>query len=98
MLPLFWAVILPPTKNRPQGIASSRSVFFYGYTASFGKEAQREILCQFKVSKAGEYCMHFPFLELQKWHKRSAEIRRRNCAVLPYDYFTGAEERRVTSW
>ena len=28
--------------------------------------------------------MYFPFLELQKWHKRSAEIRRRNCAVLPY--------------
>ena len=28
--------------------------------------------------------MYFPFLELQKWRKRSAEIRRRNCAVLPY--------------
>ena len=28
--------------------------------------------------------MYFPFLKLQKWHKRSAEIRRRNCAVLPY--------------
>ena len=27
--------------------------------------------------------MYFPFLELQKWCKRSAEIRRRNCAVLP---------------
>ena len=27
--------------------------------------------------------MYFPFLELQKWRKRSAEIRRRNCAVLP---------------
>ena len=27
--------------------------------------------------------MYFPFLKLQKWCKRSAEIRRRNCAVLP---------------
>ena len=27
--------------------------------------------------------MYFPFLELQKWRKRFAEIRRRNCAVLP---------------
>ena len=27
--------------------------------------------------------MYFPFLELQNWRKRSAEIRRRNCAVLP---------------
>ena len=27
--------------------------------------------------------MYFPFLELRKWCKRSAEIRRRNCAVLP---------------
>ena len=28
--------------------------------------------------------MYFPFLELQNWCKRTAEIRRRNCAVLPY--------------
>ena len=27
--------------------------------------------------------MYFPFLELQKWRKKSGEIRRRNCAVLP---------------
>ena len=29
--------------------------------------------------------MYFPFLKLQKWLKRSAEIRRRNCAVLPIE-------------
>ena len=31
--------------------------------------------------------MYFPFLELQKWHKRSAEIRRRNCAMLPLLFY-----------
>ena len=35
--------------------------------------------------------MYFPFLELQKWRKRSAEIRRRNCAVLPYTTSVGAD-------
>ena len=31
--------------------------------------------------------MYFPFVELQKWRNRSAEIRRHNCAVLPYIKF-----------
>ena len=30
-----------------------------------------------------EYCMYFPFSELRKWSKKTAETRRRNCAVLP---------------
>ena len=28
--------------------------------------------------------MYFPFSELRKWSKKTAETRRRNCAVLPY--------------
>ena len=27
--------------------------------------------------------MYFPFSELRKWSKKTAETRRRNCAVLP---------------
>ena len=38
---------------------------------------------QFKVPKMEEYCMYFPFSELRKWSKKTAETRRRNCAVLP---------------
>ena len=35
------------------------------------------------VPKMEEYCMYFPFSELRKWSKKTAETRRRNCAVLP---------------
>ena len=48
-----------------------------------------------KFQKRGEYCMYFPFLELQKWCKRSAEIRRRNCAVLPYISFSSSFRLRM---
>ncbi len=30
-----------------------------------------------------EYCMYFSFSKLKKWGKKTAETRRRNCAVLP---------------
>ena len=56
----------------------------YGNTAQFGKKSQPEFLSQFKVPKMEEYCMYFPFLELRKWGKKTAETRRRNCAALPY--------------
>ena len=29
------------------------------------------------------YCMYFSFFKLKKWGKKTAETRRRNCAVLP---------------
>ena len=54
-----------------------------GSTARFGKEAQRKILCQIKVSKPEEYCMYFPVWKLPSWCKRFAVTRRRNRAVLP---------------
>ena len=44
--------------------------------------------------------MYFPFLELQNWCKRSAEIRRRNCAVLPKvstDYLLGVKSTATVS-
>ena len=28
--------------------------------------------------------MYFSFFKLKKWGKKTAETRRRNCAVLPY--------------
>ena len=55
-----------------------------GSTAQFGKKSQAGFLFQFKVPKMEEYCMYFPFSELRKWSKKTAETRRRNCAVLPY--------------
>ena len=54
-----------------------------GSTAQFGKKSQAGFLLQFKVPKMEEYCMYFPFLELRKWGEKTAETRRRNCAVLP---------------
>ena len=36
----------------------------YGCTAQFGKEAQREILCRFNVSKTGEYSVVFETAEM----------------------------------
>jgi len=59
-------------------------VEIYGSTAQFGKKSQAGFLFQFKVPKMEEYCMYFPFSELRKWSKKTAETRRRNCAVLPY--------------
>ena len=60
------------------------STLFYGSTAQFSKKSQAGFLFQFKVPKMEEYCMYFPFSELRKWSKKTAETRRRNCAVLPY--------------
>ena len=36
-----------------------------------------------KFEKMEEYCMYFPFFELKKWGKKTAEARRHNCAALP---------------
>ena len=66
-----------------KGASQRGSVCIYDRAHSAIQEAQREILCRFKAPKTREYCMYFPFWELQNWCKRSAEIRRRNCAVLP---------------
>ncbi len=54
-----------------------------GSTAQFGKKSQAGFLFQFKVPKMEKYCMYFPFSELRKWSKKTAETRRRNCVVLP---------------
>ena len=40
-------------------------------------------MSQDKVWKTQEYWMSFKFFKLQDWDKRSAAVRRRNCAVLP---------------
>ena len=60
-----------------------KRILFLGCTAQFGKKSQAGFLFQFKVPKMEEYCMYFPFSELRKWSKKTAETRRRNCAVLP---------------
>ena len=57
-----------------------------GSTAQFGKKSQTGFLPQFKAWKTKEYCMYFSFFKLKKWGKKTAETRRRNCAVLP-EYF-----------
>ena len=36
--------------------------------------------------------MYFSFFKLKKWGKKTAETRRRNCAVLPSAYYTGFSE------
>ncbi len=59
------------------------SLVIKGNTAQFGKQIRREIFRQVKVWKTEEYCMYFPFFKPKNWRKRSAEARRRNCAVLP---------------
>ena len=60
-----------------------KRILFFGSTAQFGKKSQAGFLFQFKVPKMEEYCIYFPFSELRKWSKKTAETRRRNCAVLP---------------
>jgi len=62
---------------------SGAAAIFSGSTTQFGKKSQAGFLFQFKVPKMEEYCMYFPFSELRKWSKKTAETRRRNCAVLP---------------
>jgi hypothetical protein len=47
------------------------------------QEVSDRIFPQFKVWKAKEYCMYSSFFKLKKWGKKTAETRRRNCAVLP---------------
>ena len=59
-------------------------LLLYGSTAQFGKKSQTGFLLQFKVWKTKEYWMYFWFFKLKKWSKKTAETRRRNCAVLPY--------------
>ena len=59
---------------------------FLGSTAQFGKKSQTGFLPQFKVWKTKESCMYFWFFKLKKWGKKTAETRRRNCAVLPLIY------------
>ena len=59
-------------------------LLLYGSTAQFGKKSQTGFMPQFKVWKTKEYCMYFWFFKLKKWSKKTAETRRRNCAVLPY--------------
>ena len=58
-------------------------VAIQGSTAQFGKKSQTGFLPQFKVWKTKESCMYFWFFKLKKWGKKTAETRRRNCAVLP---------------
>ncbi len=69
-----------------RGDFDARMIMFFlslGSTAQFGKQIRREIFCQGKVRKTKEYCMYFSFFEPKYWQKRSVEVRRRNCAVLP---------------
>ena len=46
--------------------------------------------------------MYFKLFKPQDWRKRSAEARRRNCAVLPKQkappYRAGRGKRRLTGW
>ena len=58
-------------------------VAIQGSTAQFGKKSQTGFLPQFKVWKTKESCMYFWFFKRKKWGKKTAETRRRNCAVLP---------------
>ena len=74
-----------PRKNRPG--------HFYGSTAQFGKKSQTGFLPRFKVWKTKESCMYFWFFKLKKWGKKTAETRRRNCAVLPKRKFPGRHRR-----
>ena len=43
-----------------------------GSSEQIGKCWKREILAQPKVPETEEYCMYFPFSELNGWDKRSA--------------------------
>ena len=57
---------------------SLRREYSKGSTAQFGKKSQTGFLRQFK---------------LKKWGKKTAETRRRNCAVLPKRRFPGRHRR-----
>ena len=57
---------------------SLRREYSKGSTAQFGKKSQTGFLRQFK---------------LKKWGKKTAETRRRNCAVLPKRKFPGRHRR-----
>ena len=73
-----------PFKKVPlEHYPKSGQPFVKGSTAQFGKKSQTGFLPQFKVWKAKEYCMYFSFFKLKKWDKKTAETRRRKCAVLP---------------
>ncbi len=76
-LPVFAAA----TQNPPSCLSQGGG--FWGSTAQFSKRQQREILFQDKVWKTQEYFVYFKFFKLQYWDKRSADVRRCNCAVLP---------------
>ena len=72
---------------------SLRREYSKGSTAQFGKKSQTGFLPQFKVWKTKESCMYFWFFKLKKWGKKTAETRRRNCAVLPKRKFPGRHRR-----
>ena len=42
-----------------------------------------------------ESCMYFWFFKRKKWGKKTAETRRRNCAVVPYYLTLDMAERRL---
>lgn len=71
-----WSIVKPLT-------VKSGQLKILGSTAKFGKKSQTGFLPQFKVWKTKEYCMYFSFFKLKKWGKKTAETRRRNCAVVP---------------
>ena len=70
-------------KKASQSLPPAGGKGIKGSTAQFGKKSQTGFLPQFKVWKTKEYCMYFSFFKLKKWGKKTAETRRRNCAVLP---------------
>ena len=77
-----------PTENDQNPFAACGRQTLRGFfdtlsTAQFGKKSQTGFLPQFKVWKTKEYCMYFAFFKLKKWGEKTAETRRRNCAVLP---------------
>ena len=72
---------------------SLRREYSKGSTAQFGKKSQTGFLPQFKAWKTKESCMYFWFFKRKKWGKKTAETRRRNCAVLPKRKFPGRHRR-----
>ena len=72
---------------------SLRREYSKGSTAQFGKKSQTGFLPQFKAWKTKESCIYFWFFKRKKWGKKTAETRRRNCAVLPKRKFPGRHRR-----
>ena len=53
-----------PRKRKMGRLTNAVKQPIYGCTAQFGREAQREILCRFNVSKTGEYSVVFETAEM----------------------------------